>query len=74
MASLDPEPFGKPTLLLGSSLLSDANDTTMFTSNGLLDTGLLGGSDDGGDGENASSARSPSWASRTEGIESAGED
>jgi hypothetical protein len=46
MDSLDPEPFGKPTLLLGSSLLSSTNDTATFTSNGLLDTGVTGGSSD----------------------------
>lgn len=71
MATLDPEPFGEPTLLLGSSLLSDKNDTTTFTSNGLLDTGLLDGSGDGGEGESASFAQSPSWAPRTDGIGSA---
>jgi len=72
MATLDPEPFGNPTLLLGSSLLSDANDT--FTSNGLLDTGLFGGSGDGGGGENAPSARSPPWATHPDGIGSPDDD
>ena len=68
---MDPEPFGEPTLLLGSSLLSDKNDATTFTSNGLLDTGLFDESGDGGERESASSARSPSWAPRTDGIGSA---
>jgi hypothetical protein len=75
MATLDPEPFGNPTLLLGSPLLPDTNDTTTFTSNGLLDTGLLDGNRDGGEGEmNASSAQSPSWAPCTDGIGSADDD
>ena len=74
MATLDPEPFGKPTLLLGSSLLSDANDATTFTSNGLLDTGMFNGSEDGGEGENASSAHNPSWGPRADGIGSADND
>lgn len=71
MATLDSEPFGEPTLLLGSSLLSDKNGATTFTSNGLLDTGLFDGSGDGGEGESASSAQSPSWAPRTDRIGSA---
>ena len=74
MATLDPEPFGKPTLLLGSSLLSEMNDTTAFTSNGLLDTGLFDGGGTGGEGENASSAQSSSWAPRADGIGSADDD
>ena len=65
MATLDPEPFGEPTLLLGgSSLLSGTNDATTFTSNGLLDTGLFGGNGNGGEGENASPAQSPPWTAR----------
>ena len=68
MTTLDPEPFGKPSLLLGPSLLSDTNDTTTFTSNGLLDTGLLGRSSDGGEEGNAPSARSPSLAVSLDGI------
>jgi len=74
MATLDLEPFGEPTLLLGPSLLSDANDTTTFTSNGLLDARLFDGGGDGGEGESASSAQSPSWAPRTDGIGSADDD
>ena len=66
MATLDPEPFGNPTLLLGPSLLSDTNDT--FTSNGLLDTGPFGGTCDGGEGENASSAQSPPWTAHLDRI------
>ena len=65
MTTLDPEPFGEPALLSGSSLLSDINDTTTFTPNGLLDAGLFDGTGGGSGGGNASSARSPSWASRT---------
>ena len=68
MTTLDPEPFGNPTLLLGASILSAANDT--FTSNGLLDTGLFGGSGDGGEGENASS----SWTAHPDGIGSPSDD
>ena len=67
MATLEPEPFGQPTLLLGSSLLSDANDTTTFTSNGLLDTGPFGGSGDDG-GESASSVQSSPWTAVPDGI------
>jgi len=74
MATLDPEPFGKPTLLLGSSLLSDADDTTTFTSNGLLDTGLFDGSGDGGEGENAPSTQGRAWATRTDEIGSIDDD
>lgn len=72
MATLDPEPFGKPTLLLGSSLLSDANET--FTSNGLLDTGLFGGSGDSGEGENTPFAQSPSWTAQPDRIGSSNDD
>lgn len=72
MATLDPEPFGNPTLLLGSSLLSDADDT--FTPNGLLDTGLFCGSGDGGEGESASSAQSPSWIAHPDEIGSLSDD
>ena len=72
MATLDPEPFGSPTLLLGSSLLLDANDT--FTPNGLLDTGLFGGSGDGGEGENAHSTQSPPWTAHPDGIRSPHDD
>ena len=74
MTTLDPEPFGKPTLLLGTSLPSDTNDTTTFTSNGLLDTGLFDGSRNGGEGENVSSAQSPSWTPPTDRIGSADND
>lgn len=75
MAALDPEPFGEPTLLLsGSSLLSGMDDATTFTSNGLLDTGLFGGSGDGDGGEDAFSAQSSSWAARPEGTGSSDED
>ena len=72
MATLDPEPFGNPTLLMGSSMLSDANGT--FTSNGLLDTGLFGGSGDGGEGEDASPAQSPHWTVYPDGIGSTNDD
>ena len=68
MTTLDPEPFGEPTLLPRSPLLSDTNDTTTFIPNGLLDTGLFDGTGDGGEGGNASSAQSLPWASRTDGI------
>ena len=68
MTTLDPEPFGKPSLLLGPSLLSDTNDTTTFTSNGLLDTGLLGRSGDGSEEESAYLAQSPSLAARPDEI------
>jgi hypothetical protein len=74
MATLGPEPFGEPTLLLGSSLLSDTDNTTAFTSNGLLDAGLLGGSGDVGERDGASSAQSPSWTARLDGVGSAGDD
>jgi len=74
MAALDSEPFGEPTLLLGSSLLSNTNDTTTFTSNGLLDTGLFGGSGDGGEGENASSVQSLPWTTRPGSIGSSDDD
>ena len=57
MATVDSEPFGKPTLLLGSSFSSDTNDTNTFTSNGLLDMGIFCGSGSGGDREDASSAQ-----------------
>ena len=72
MATLDPEPFGNPTLLLGSSLLLDASDT--FNSNGLLDTGLFGGSGDGGEGENAPFTQSPPWSAHPDGIGSPNDD
>ncbi|KAF9651533.1 P-loop containing nucleoside triphosphate hydrolase protein [Thelephora ganbajun] len=69
MATLNPEPFGKPTLLLASLLLKDTNDTT-FASNGLLDTEPSGGCEE----ENASSEQSPSWTARADGIGSTGDD
>jgi hypothetical protein len=74
MAAPDLEPFGKPTLLLGSSLLSDTNDATAFTSNGLLDVGTFGGSGDSGEGEDAFSAKSPTWAARSDGVGFADDD
>lgn len=72
MTTLDPEPFGNPTLLLGSSLLSDTNE--MFTPNGLLDTGPFGGSGDDSEGGNASSEQSPSWAAHMDGVGSPADD
>jgi hypothetical protein len=66
MTTLDPEPFGKPTLLLGSNLLSDADSATAFVSTGLLDYGAFGGSGDGGGGEDAFSAQSPPRAARSD--------
>lgn len=72
MATLDPEPFGKPDLLLGSSLLLDTNDTATFTSNGLLGPEPFGGN--GGGGENATSAQNPPWGDRLDEIGSASDD
>lgn len=65
MTTVDPEPFGEPSLLSASSLLSDVDNTTTFTPNGLLDTGLFDGTGDSSEGGNASSAQSLSWVSRT---------
>lgn len=61
MTTLDPEPFGKPTLLLESNLLLDTNNTK-FISSGLLDTGVFSASGDGDEGEGAFSAPSPPCA------------
>ena len=57
VATTDPEPFGKPTLLLGSNVLLDVNDATTFTSNGLLNTGLFARSGDDIEGESTPSRR-----------------
>lgn len=61
MTTLDPEPFGKPTLLLGSNSILDATETTAFVSTGLLDA-VFDGNGDGGEGEDAFSAQSPPCA------------
>jgi len=74
MAAPDLEPFGEPNLLLGSSLLSNANHTAKFTPNGLLDTGPFGGSGDGDEGGDASSTQSPPWAARADDIGSTDDD
>lgn len=74
MTTLDSEPFGKPNLLLETSPLSDTNDATTFTSNGLLDSGIFGGSGHGAEEEDASSAQNPSRAARSDGVGSVDDD
>lgn len=64
MATLDPEPFGKPTLLLESSLPLDLNDTAAFISSELLNTRAFSGSGDGGKEGDAFYASSPPCAAR----------
>ena len=58
MTTLDTEPFGKPTLLLGSTSLSDVTGTAAFVSTGLLDS-VFEGSGNDGEGEDAFSAQNP---------------
>ena len=65
MTTLDPAPFGKPTLLLESNLLSDTNDTPTLIPSGLLDTAsVFSGSGDDGGREDAFSVQSPPCAAR----------
>lgn len=54
-------------MLQGSSLPSDTNDTTAFTSNGLLDPGGFYANGGGGEGEDASPTPNPS---RSDGLRS----
>lgn len=72
MTTLDPEPFGKPTLLLESNPLLDTNDT--FISSGLLDIGVFSGSGNDGEGEGALSTQSPPCAARSDAAGSSSDD